>query len=293
MTKKTLVITVQGIDIAVASIKDEDYISLTDMANFKDNDAFSIIGHWMRNRNTLEYLGVWETLHNPNFKPTEFDRFKKEAGLNSFTMSPKKWIENTSAIGIISKSGRYGGTYAHKDIAFNFGMWLSPAFQLYIVQEYQHLKEIESNQYNLEWNVKRVLSKANYSVHTDAIKKYIIPTLAEWEKADFTYASEADLLNVVMFGCTAKQWREANPLRVEEGENIRDMASINELAILSNLETLNSELIKQGKSKQERMLILSETARSQKEILDNYDFIKSVKKLNKTTLPDAEKKLNE
>lgn len=293
MTKKTLVITVQGIDIAVASIKDEDYISLTDMANFKDNDAFSIIGHWMRNRNTLEYLGVWETLHNPNFKPTEFDRFKKEAGLNSFTMSPKKWIENTSAIGIISKSGRYGGTYAHKDIAFNFGMWLSPAFQLYIVQEYQHLKEIESNQYNLEWNVKRVLSKANYSVHTDAIKKYIIPTLAEWEKADFAYASEADLLNVVMFGCTAKQWREANPLRVEEGENIRDMASINELAILSNLETLNSELIKQGKSQQERMLILSETARSQKEILDNYDFIKSVKKLDKTTLPDAEKKLNE
>ncbi len=282
MVKRTTSITVQGIDISITKNKEEDYISLTDMVKAKDGDFF--ISDWLRNRNTLEYIGAWESINNPNFNYGEFAIIKERSGLNSFKISVKEWSQRTNAIGIIAKTGRYGGTYAHKDIAFNFGMWISPVFQLYIVKEYQRLKEIESNQYNVEWNVKRILSKANYHIHTDAINKYIIPKISISQKKEWIYADEADMLNIIMFGCTAKQWREANPQRVLNGENIRDMASINELAILSNLETLNSSLIKQGIERRQRSRILLEQAREQKQILDSYDFTKSVKKITNCTL---------
>ena len=197
-------------------------------------------------------------------------------------MSVKRWIERTNAIGIVSKAGKYGGTYAHKDIAFHFAMWISPIFQLYIVKEYQRLKELESNQYNLEWNVKRILSKANYHIHTDAVKNYILPTLSDLKEA-FVYADEADLLNLAMFGCTAKQWKVANPERALKGENIRDIASINELAILSNIESLNASLIKHNIAKEERFKILVETIKEQRAVLDKVDYLKSIKKLSNDT----------
>lgn len=232
----------------------------------------------------VDYLGAWEQLNNPEFKVVEFDHFRNESGLNSFVLSPKEWCESTKAVGIYSKSGRYGGTYAHKDIAFNFGMWISPIFQLYIVKEYQRLKEVESNQYNLEWNVKRILSKANYQIHTDAVKNYIVPKAGYSQAKEWLlYANEADLLNIVLFGCTAKQWREANPKRVLNGENIRDMASINELAILSNMESLNSTLIKNGLSKKDRFKILADTVKEQKVSLDSMDYLKSIKRISGET----------
>ncbi|MBR1526279.1 MAG: KilA-N domain-containing protein [Prevotella sp.] len=287
---KTSILKVQGIEIAITTQSEEDFICLTDMARYKDNEPSSVIGNWIRNRNTMEYLGTWEILHNPNFKPLEFEGFMKEAGLNRFTLSPQKWINSTNAVGLISRSGKHGGTYAHKDIAFNFGMWLSPVFQLYIVKEYQRLKEIESNQYNLEWNVKRVLSKANYTIHTDAIKQYVIPNKAKGQKDEYIYASEADMLNLIMFGCTAKTWREYNPGRVLNGENIRDMASINDLAILSNLESLNAILMKQGLDRESRYKVLKETAAQQRAHLEQYDYIKSLKKLDDTTYIEEENK---
>lgn len=290
MAKKTTTITVQGIDISITKNNEEDYISLTDMVKAKDEDnnrSDMIIQNWMRNKDTVEFIGLWETINNPDFKSVEFEGFKNSAGTNRFSLTPKMWIEKTNAIGIISKPGRYGGTYAHKDIAFNFGMWISPMFQLYIVKEYQRLKEIENNQYNIEWNVKRILSKANYHIHTDAINKYIIPKMSISQKKEWVYADEADMLNIIMFGCTAKQWREANPQRASNGENIRDMASINELAILSNLESLNSSLIKQRVERRQRAHILLEMAKEQKQILDRYDFVKSAKKLTDSTLVEA------
>ena len=247
-----------------------------------------VIQNWLRNKDTIEFLGLWESLNNANFNPIEFEGFRKNAGTNRFSLTPKVWIESTNAIGIISKAGRYGGTYAHKDIAFEFGTWISPAFKLYLIKEYQHLKEIESNQYNIEWNVNRVLSKANYQLQTDAINKYIIPNLTISQKKEWIYADEADMLNVVMFGCTAKQWREANQQRAINGENIRDMASINELAILSNMENLNSTLIKQGIDRRRRIRILSEMVKEQKQVLDSYDFIKSVKKTSNSSLIDVQ-----
>lgn len=274
---KNKTIQVQDIDINITSHNNEDYICLTDIA--KGQDGEDHIKNWMRNRNTVEYLGIWESLNNPKFKGVEFDTFRKESGLNSFNLTPSKWINTTNAIGIISKSGRGGGTYAHKDIAFHFAMWISPVFQLYIVKEYQKLKESESNKYNLEWDVKRILSKANYHVQTDAVKKYIIPTAGYSEAKEWIlYADEADLLNIVLFGCTAKQWREVNPQRVLNGENIRDMASINELAILTNLESLNATLIKTNIPRKERYRILLDTAKEQKAILDKIDILKSIKK---------------
>ena len=234
---KTKQIEVENKTISIIEYNEQDYICLTDMV--KGEEGKDYIRNWMRNRNTVEYLGLWEILHNPNFKGVEFDTFRNQAGLNSFNLTPKKWIETTNAIGIISKSGRYGGTYAHKDLAVEFGAWLSPMFKLLIIKEFQRLKEIETNQYNLEWNVKRILSKTNYHIHTDAVKNYIIP------KSDFTkntewlaYAEEADLLNVALFDCTAKQWRDANQKYTEQSLNVRDFASINELAVLSNLESL-------------------------------------------------------
>ena len=286
MAPKISILKVKGIDIAVAKVNEKDFISLTDMIKAKDGDFF--ISDWLRNRNTLEYLAAWESLNNPNFNYGEFATIKDKSGLNNFKISVKDWVERTNAIGITAKAGRYGGTYAHTDIAFNFGMWISPMFQLYIVKEYQRLKEIESNQYNLEWNVKRLLSKANYRISTDAIDKYMIPKLSFSQRKEWIYSDEADLLNIVMFGCTAKQWREANPERALKGENLRDVASINDLAILSNLESLNATLVKNGLSKKERAKILIETAKEQKKILDGVDFIKSIKKTSETTYLEAQ-----
>ena len=275
---------VQDVEISLATIDNQDYISLTDMAKGKNDEARAadIIKNWIRNRSTLEFLGTWEILYNPNFKVVEFDHFKKEAGLPTFTISVSNWVESTNAIGILSRKGKYGGTYAHKDIAFEFGAAISPVFKLYLIKEYQRLKELESNQYNLEWNVKRILSKANYHIHTDAVKNYILPTLSDLKEA-FVYADEADLLNLAMFGCTAKQWKAANPERALKGENIRDIASINELAILSNIESLNASLIKHNIAKEERFKILVETIKEQRAVLDKVDYLKSIKKLSNDT----------
>ena len=284
-------LNVQDISIALTTIGNEDYISLTDMAKGKDDDsrAADVIKNWIRNRSTLEFLGTWETLYNPNFKVVEFDHFKKEAGLPTFTLSVSSWVETTSAIGILSRKGKYGGTYAHRDIAFEFGAAISPVFKLYLIKEYQRLKEQESNQYNLEWNVKRILSKANYHIHTDAVKNYILPSLSDMKEA-FVYADEADLLNLAMFGCTAKQWKMDNPERALNGENIRDMASINELAILSNIESLNASLIKNNLPKSERFKILVETIKEQRAVLDKVDYLKSIKKLSQDTYIDTNDK---
>jgi hypothetical protein len=232
MSKKE--IEIEDKRISIVTKNDEEYICLTDMV--RGDQGSDHIRNWMRNRNTVEFIGLWETLHNPNFKPVEFDTFRKEAGLNSFNLTPKKWIETTNAIGFVSKSGRYGGTYAHKDIAFEFGSWISPMFKLLLIKEFQRLKDIEMNQYNLEWNVKRILSKTNYQIHTDAIKQTIIPEKNYAKEIEWlVYAEEADLLNVALFGCTAKDWRDVNPVHVKKKLNIRDFASINELVVLSNL----------------------------------------------------------
>ncbi len=246
----------------------DDFICLTDMAKYKDNDPAFIIGHWLRLRNTIEYMGTWETLHNPHFKPTEFGRFLSESGANSFTMSPKKWIEATDAIGIYSKSGRNGGTYAHKDIAFNFGMWLSPTFQLYVVKEYQRLVEVENSPLSIQWSARRFLSKANYTIHTDAIKKQLSNFGYSKAKQILVYAQEADMLNIIVFGCTAKEWEQANSDLAKKGMNIRDTASIAQLLILSNLEVINSDLVRKNISRHERIKILVEMAKNQMETLD-------------------------
>ena len=295
MTPTNNKLKVQDVEISLATIDNQDYISLTDMAKGKNDEARAadIIKNWIRNRSTLEFLGTWEILYNPNFKVVEFDHFKKEAGLPTFTISVSNWVESTNAIGILSRKGKYGGTYAHKDIAFEFGAAISPVFKLYLIKEYQRLKELESNQYNLEWNVKRILSKANYHIHTDAVKNYILPTLSDLKEA-FVYADEADLLNLAMFGCTAKQWKAANPERALKGENIRDIASINELAILSNIESLNASLIKHNITKEERFKILVETIKEQRAVLDKVDYLKSIKKLSNDTYISMEsnKQLN-
>jgi hypothetical protein len=262
------------------------------MLKAKDGDFF--VSDWLRNRNTLEYIGAWEAMNNPDFNYGEFAIIKDKSGLNNFKISVKEWCEKTKAIGLTATTGRYGGTYAHKDIAFNFGMWISPVFQLYIVKEYQRLKETESNQYNLEWNVKRILSKTNYKIHTDAIKDYILPKTGYSKAKEWIlYADEADMLNVSMWGCTAKDWKLANPKRSLEGENIRDMASINDLAILSNIENLNSILIEQGLPKKERFRFLVDTVKKQRKALEGIDIIKSLKKVNDNTFIEAKKRIND
>lgn len=278
--KKTKEIEVQGKKIACIKFKDQDYISLTDMV--RGVDGTDHIKNWMRNRNTVEFLGLWEEMHNSNFKGVEFDTFRKQAGLNSFTLTPKKWIEATGAIGLVSRAGIGGGTFAHVDIAFEFGTWISPQFKLYLIKEYQRLKLIENNKYNIEWDAKRILSKANYSVHTDAIKEYIIPQSKKWNK-DYEYADEADLLNVAIFGMTAQEWRKNNPERSKAGENIRDSASINELMVLSNAESRNAQMIREGFSKEERFLKIQKMAKIEFECLHNYDSTKSLKKLTSET----------
>ncbi len=279
MTKKN--IEVDDKVISIETRNDNDYICLTDM--IRGDEGSDHIRNWMRNRNTVEFIGLWETLHNPNFKGVEFDRFRKEAGLNSFNLTPKKWINATSAIGIYSKSGRYGGTYAHKDLAFEFGSWISPIFKLLLLKEFQRLKEKENDKYNLEWNVKRLLAKTNYIIHTDAIKDHIIPTSNYSKNAEWLlYAKEADILNVAVFKCSAKDWRTANSEHAEKGLNIRDFASINELVVLSNMENINAVLIEQGKNKIERIKELSRLAEKQLQTLDAASIIKSIKKENKT-----------
>lgn len=257
-------IKVQNTEITVVRYNEADYISLTDIAKFKSDDPTAVIGNWMRNRNTVEYLGIWESLYNPGFNPIEFEGFRKEAGLNAFTLSPKKWIETTHAIGIMSKSGRYGGTYAHKDIAFKFASWISVEFELYIIKEFQRLKTEEQAQ--LGWSAKRELSKINYRIHTDAIKQNLIPAEVSPAQASIIYANEADVLNVAMFGMTAKQWREVNP---EQKGNIRDYASINELICLSNMESLNAVFIDQGISQGKRLVKLNQIAIQQMRILED------------------------
>lgn len=288
-------LNVNEIEIVLYKQNEKEYISITDMAKFRDSERTNyIIQNWMRTRSAIEFLGLWEQLNNPNFKSIEFDAFRNESGSNSFTLTPKKWIESTKAIGIISKSGRYGGTYAHKDIAFEFASWISPTFKLYLITEYQRLKEIETNQYNLEWNVKRILSKTNYHIHTDAVKNYILPEKNYEEGYEWiTYAEEADLLNVALFNCTAKDWRDANPELAKKSMNIRDIASINELAILSNLESLNAEMIKEQVSKQDRFLKLREIARYQLSVLNEKDFMKALKKLNDRVYIEPKNKLKE
>ncbi|HEY5368194.1 MAG TPA: KilA-N domain-containing protein [Hanamia sp.] len=261
-------ISVQGVDIILYQNKNEDFISLTDIARHKDAaHTDDIVKNWMRNRNTIELLGFWETMYNPNFKPVEFDGFRKQAGMNSFVMTPKRWIENTNAIGIVSKSGRYGGTFAHKDIALEFASWISIEFKLYIIKEFQRLKTEENDRQKLDWNLQRTISKINYRIHTDAIKENLVPKEITKEQTNFIYANEADILNVALFGKTAKEWREKNP---GKDGNTRDYATLEQLVVLSNMESINALLIQQEIPKNERLLQLNKIAITQmKSLLSN------------------------
>lgn len=253
-------ISVAGTEISVVSDARGDYISLTDMTRGFDGGP-ALIEQWMRAKDTILFLGAWESLHNPNFKPHEFGGFRNEAGRNSFYMSPKKWVEATGAIGIYSQSGRYGGgTFAHRDIAFEFGTWLSPEFKLYLIKEFQRLKEAEAERQSLEWNLNRSLSKLNYRIHTDAIKEHLIPPNLTKRQESFVYADEADLLNVALFGKTAKQWRDANP---ELEGNMRDYATAAQLLVMVNLESLNAQWVRDGLEQPERLRRLREAAVSQ------------------------------
>lgn len=243
-----------------------DYVSLTDIARYKNKEEPNVVvANWMRNYSTIEYLGIWERLNNPNFKPIEFEGFLKEAGSNAFTLSPKKWSEITNAIGLLVKSGRGGGTYAHKDIAFKFAAWISAEFELYIIKDYQRLKSDENSRLSLNWNLNREISKINYKIHTDAIKEYLLKDLTP-EQLMYKYANEADLLNVALFNKTAKQWRDANP---KSKGNIRDEASINELLVLANMESYNAVLISKGLPQADRMVELRNLARTQILSLEN------------------------
>jgi hypothetical protein len=278
MSRKTSVITVQDVEVTIITVDQKDYISLTNMAKARTDAtrAADIIKNWLRTRSTLEFLGTWEMMYNPDFKVVEFDHFRSEAGLHTFTLSVKEWIAKTQAIGMYVQAGRYGGTYAHKDIAFEFGSAISPIFKLYLLKEYQRLKDEENDRLKLEWDAKRFLSKSNYLIHTDAVKNYVLPQgnyakNTEW----LAYADEADLLNVALFNCTAKAWREANP-DLAKNSNIRDFASISELTVLSNLETHNAELIKEGKSKPERFGTLRGIAQYQMRVLSEAERIREL-----------------
>ena len=260
-------ISAKGISIQVYTEDfKNDYISLTDIAKYKNSDdPRFVIQNWMRNRNTLEFIGLWEILNNSNFNRVQFDTFRNEAGLNRFTMTPGKWIESTQAIGMVSKSGRYGGTYAHYDIAMEFASWLSPEFKLYIIQDYKRLKEDENSKLSLTWNLHREISKINYKIHTDAIREHLLKDLTK-EQLYYKYASEADILNVALFGKRAKQWREENP---KLKGNMRDYASLNELLVLANMESYNAILIEQGMVQKDRMIELRKLAINQLISLEN------------------------
>jgi hypothetical protein len=259
---KSAIIEVKGTAITVLSYKDEDYISLTDMLKAKDGDFF--ISDWLRNRNTVEFLGVWESVYNPNFNYGEFAIIKSQAGLNSYKISGKEWVEKTKAIGLKATAGRYGGTFAHKDIAFEFGMWISAEFKIYLIKEFQRLKEDENRRLSLAWNLNRTLSKLNYRIHTDAVKAHLIPPEITPAQAAITYATEADLLNVALFGHTAKQWRDANPKL--EG-NVRDYASVEQLLVLANMEGMNAEFIHMSLPQGERLKRLNQIAIRQMQVL--------------------------
>ena len=270
-------ITVKNIDINVTGIRDDDYISLTDIARFKnEEDPNAVIANWIRRVDSLQFLTIWERLNNANFKPTDFEGFRSKPGENAFTISPKKWAELTNAIGIKVKSGRHGGgTFAHRDIALEFASWISAEVKLYIVKEFQRLKVQESEQ--IEWHGKRLLTKLNYLIHTDAVKEYLVPVELSIEQKNFIYATEADLLNVALFGKTAKEWREVNP---DKEGNIRDYANTIELAILSNLEYLNSMLISQKMNQEVRLVLLNKEANREKELF-NKNSVKPIKRIEK------------
>ena len=262
---KNKTIIVKGVEITIIKQYDKDYISLTDMLKAKDGDFF--ISDWLRNRNTVEFLGIWESIYNPGFNYGEFATIKSQAGLNNYKISAKEWVEKTNAIGLKATAGRYGGTYAHPDIAFEFGMWISPEFKIYLIKEFQRLKDDESDRLKLEWNLQRTLAKVNYHIHTDAIKENLIPPELTKQQINFVYASEADLLNVALFGKTAQEWRAANP---EADGNIRDHATIEQLVVLSNMESINAVLIHQQLIQSERLLQLNRIAISQmKSLTDN------------------------
>jgi len=271
---KNKTITVQQVDIVLYEKNEEDYISLTDIAKYKNpSEPKDAVKNWMRSRTTIEFLGLWEQLNNPNFKGVEFDSFLYEAGSNSFTLSPSKWIETTNAIGVVSRQGKNGGTFAHKDIAFEFASWISASFKLYLIKEFQRLKDNESKQNQLEWNIQRTLAKVNYRIHTDAIKESLVPKELTKQQISIVYANEADLLNMALFGITAKEWRDNNP---ETKGNICDEASIEQLVVLSNMESINALLIQQGLSQSERLIQLNRVAITQmKSLVEN----NSVKKL--------------
>ncbi|NOY35329.1 MAG: KilA-N domain-containing protein [bacterium] len=266
-------IQVQNTKISIITKNQDDYISLTDMLKAKDGDFF--ISDWLRNRNTVEFLGIWEKINNPNFNYGEFAVIKSNVGLNNYKISVKEWTQKTNAIGLQAVAGRYGGTFAHKDIAFEFGMWISPEFKIYLIKEFQRLKEIENERLLLGWDAKRMLTKINYKIHTDAIKEHIIPQLVTKKETKFVYADEADVLNVALFGMTAKQWREKNKGKGKAG-NIRDDADVRQLVCLANLESMNAELIRQGLSQPERLKQLNAVAIAQmKSLIEN----KTIKKL--------------
>jgi len=268
-------IEVQGTAITVLNQAGDEYISLTDIAKHKEPDRSDhVIQNWMRNRNTVEFLGIWERLHNVNFKPLEFEGFKNRAGLNSFVLTPRQWIDTTNATGLVSKSGRYGGTYAHKDIAFEFATWISVEFKLYLIKEFQRLKEDENCRLSLAWNLNRTLSKLNYHIHTDAIKEHLIPIAVTPSQAAVIYAHEADVLNVALFGQTAKQWRDTN---ADLGGNMRDYATIEQLLVLANIEGMNAELIHMGLSQGDRLKRLNAIAIRQMQVLTSASAIKQLK----------------
>ena len=283
---KISIITVQDVQITIATENEADYISLTDMVKSKEGEDH--IRNWMRNRNTLEFLGAWELMYNPEFKGVEFDTFLHEAGANRFNMTPRKWIEATNAIGIVSKAGRKGGTYAHRDIAFEFGSWISPVFKLYLITEYQRLKAAEADPMLGEWNVKRILSKVNYTIHTDAVRDFVIPVMDVEREKLYAYADEADLLNLALWQCTAKQWRESNSEFARKGLNIRDAASINELVVLANLESFNAELLKRNVDKAARYRYLHDMALSQ---LTRFNAIDAEKGFRKIDSPKDKKSM--
>ena len=255
-----------GKDIRMYTMDFEnDFISLTDIAKYKSDDANATICNWMRTRETIEFLGLWERLHNTDFKPLEFEGFRGEAGLHAFTMSPTKWIQGVNAIGIVSKAGRYGGTYAHSDIALEFASWISAEFKLYIMKDYKRIKKDENSKLSLNWNLNREIAKINYRIHTDAIKDNLIPPELTPEQISFKYASEADLLNVALFGMTAKQWRDSNK---DKNGNMRDFASLNQLLVLANMESYNAILIEQGKPQSERLVLLRQLVVKQMQTLE-------------------------
>ncbi|MEG2200587.1 MAG: KilA-N domain-containing protein [Raoultibacter sp.] len=274
-------ITALGIEISVASTGSrDDFISLTDIARFKSDEPSAVIANWMRNRDTVDFLGVWESLHNPSFNSLEFDGIEQQAGKNAFTMSPKKWIAATNAIGIKAKGGRYGGAYAHIDIAFEFASWISPEFKLYVIKEYQRLKSNENSRLSLEWNEKRLFTKINYKIHTDAVKEHLEPvTIGAAQK--YIYANEADVLNVALFGVTAKQWRDAHE---NESGNVRDHATLHQLIVLANLESMNAQLLKIGMSRPERAAYLNEMAIQQLESLQENATIRRIEEGNRNLL---------